>query len=147
MTKWIVFYDTGETYSSDDGGPEGAPKDGVIVIAVSSRDTGRTLWHSADYYCWHKTDEVYGEWVPHNQRGLDYYLSKEDQPGIYIAGYSLPVREWRTIFAQALSDPRMDLKSAWSPFEAESYAPAIEKAELEKEWAEAAAKAEPRKEG
>lgn len=142
MTKWIIFYDDGQTFASDDGGPEDAPKDGVIVVAVSDNMTGRTLWHSADYYCWHKE----GEWVPHNQVGLDRYLSKEDEPGIYVNGYAVPQAIWQRIYVQALADPRMEVKSAWSPFEASSYAPPREKAELEKEW-DQAVRTTPRKGG
>jgi hypothetical protein len=136
----MIFYDTGESFSSDDGGPQDAPKDGVIVVVLADPMTGRSMWHSADFYCWHKENE----WVPHNQRGLDRYLSMEDEPGIYIAGYAVPNARWQEIYRQALDDPRMPFKTAWSQFEPDSYAPAAEKAALEKEWERTAAK-KPRK--
>jgi hypothetical protein len=140
MTDWVVFYDDGSTFSSDDGGPEDAPKDGVLVVVVSDIATGRTMWHSADYYCWHKE----GEWVPHNQRGLDRYLSLDDEPGIYLAGYSVPNATWQKIYRQALDDDRMPPKTAWRSDEPDNYAPAAEKAAMEKEWEQTAAK-KPRK--
>lgn len=140
MTDWIVFYEDGSTFASDDGEPSDAPKDGVIVVSVADITTGRTLWHSADYYCWHRE----GEWVPHNQRGLDYYLAQEDEPGIYLAGYTIPNARWQEIYRQAVDDPRMERKTAWSPFEPDSYAPAGEKKAIEKEW-EQAAQVKPRK--
>jgi hypothetical protein len=139
MTEWIIFYDDESTFSSDDGGPGDAPGDGVIVVAVSDIGTGRVLWHSADFYCWHRENE----WVPHNQRGLDRYLADEREPGIFVAGYSVPNARWQKVYAQALADARMPVKTAWSPFEPDSYAPAREREALEREWAAPAKK--PRK--
>jgi hypothetical protein len=135
VTDWIVFYDNGDTFSSDDGGPEDAPTDGVIVVAVSNIATGRTLWHSADFYCWHDDAD---EWVPHNQRGLDRFLALGGT--ICLAGYSVPNEQWQRIYRQALDDDRMPAKTAWAANEPDNYAPAAEKAAMEKEWAAPAGK-------
>lgn len=136
-TEWIIFYEDGSTFSSDDGGPGDAPSDGVIVIAYQNINVGRMLLHSADYYAWHRTADERGEWVPHNKRGIDYYLSKPDEPGIYVVAYGIPYARWQVIYQQALDDPRLPFKSAWDWREGEAYAPRAERERLEAQWVKA----------
>jgi hypothetical protein len=133
-TEWIIFYEDGSTFSSDDGGPGDAPVDGVLIVAFSNINAGKVLLHSADYYAWHYVEETRGEWVPHGQRGLDYYLSKENEPGIYVSGYAVPNVQWQRICQQALNDTRLPDKSGWSAHEPDGYAPAAERAEFEASW-------------
>ena len=49
---WIIYYDDGSTYSSDDGPPEDAPVDGVQVIMQALSDGGRRIVQGGDYYWW-----------------------------------------------------------------------------------------------
>jgi hypothetical protein len=133
-TEWIIFYEDGSTFSSDDGGPANAPDQGVLIIAFANVNTGRTLLHSADYYAWHRVDETRGEWVPHSQRGLDYYWAKDDEPGIYVSGYAVPNARFQEIIQKALDDPRLEYKTAWSPHEPEGNAPEAERAAFEASW-------------
>lgn len=133
-TEWIIFYEDGSTFSSDDGDPGDAPQDGVIVVAYQSDKAGRVLRHSAEFYAWHQLSGGRGEWVPHTKVGLKYYLSKEDEPGIYVNGYAVPDERWQQVYQQALDDPRMPAKSAWDTREDESLAPREERERLEAQW-------------
>jgi hypothetical protein len=103
MTTWVIWYEDGSSYSDDDGPPDKAPRDGVQVVTVSDVGTGRLMWHSSDYYCWHKE----GEWVPHSKPGMERYLSKSDEPGIVLNGYAIPYRRWIEVYNKALADPRL----------------------------------------
>lgn len=129
MAEWVVFYENGTTFSSEDGEPSQAPSDGVVVIALKDYGVGRRLLHSADFYCWHKERE----WVPHNQRGLDYYLA-QDEPGIVLSGYAVPDARWQAIYAAALYDSRLWQKTGWDWREDESRAPPEERTALEAAW-------------
>lgn len=50
VTSWTVTYLDGSTFTSDDGPPEFAPPDGVLVI-MEYGDV-RRLIQSGDYYFW-----------------------------------------------------------------------------------------------
>jgi len=140
MAAWIIFYEDGSTFSDEDGEPADARKDGVVVvIVVDAPGVGRRMLHSADFYCWQSDGTGTFEWVPHNQRGLDYYLSKKGELGIYVAGYTVVHAKWQAIYEAALSDPRMPFKTGWDWREAEAFVPPADRVALEASWVEAAA--------
>lgn len=119
MTEWIVYYEDGSSFTSDDGPPEAAPKEGVQVVAVKDVGTGKLLWHSAEAYCWHKE----GEWVPHSETGLQRYVtlsSEGSEPGIYIRGYAIPYRRFVAIYTTAVDDKRLPFKTGPDPREREA---------------------------
>ncbi len=112
MVDWIIYYDDASTFTSDDGPPEKAPKEGAIVVAVRDIGVGKLLWHSHEAYCWHLPE---GEWVPHSATGLQRYLAMTDggkEPGIVVMGYAVPYRRWVAIYNQAVDDPRLGFKTA-----------------------------------
>lgn len=116
MPTWIIYYDDESTFSSDDGPPDKAPKEGVQVISNAHQATGKLLWHSAEAYCWH----VEGEWVPHSEIGLRRYLTMSEQgkePGIYILGYTIPYFRFQKIYTAAVDDPRLPFKTGNDPRE------------------------------
>ena len=97
------------------------------------------MLHSADFYCWQSDGTGAFEWVPHNQRGLDYYLAKPDEPAIYVAGYTVVNAKWQAIYEAALNDERMPFKTAWDWREAEAFVPPADRVALEMSWESAAA--------
>ncbi len=49
---WRIYYDNGSVFSSDDGAPESAPLDGVVVI-VEWLKSGQPQYHKdRDFYIW-----------------------------------------------------------------------------------------------
>lgn len=110
---WIIYYDTADTFSSEDGSPDNAPKDGVQVVAVRDVGVGKILWHSYDHYCWHKE----GCWLPHTEIGMRFYLSKDDEPKVVLNGYWIPHKRWADIYNFAVDDKRLPFKTASDPRE------------------------------
>lgn len=43
MLAWRIYYDSGETFSLDDGGPEDAPECGVVGASGRLCDVGRKV--------------------------------------------------------------------------------------------------------
>jgi hypothetical protein len=113
LPDWIIYYDDGRSFTSDDGPPEQAPKDGVQVVALKDIAVGKILWHGYDYYCWHKE----GCWIPHTETGMKFYLSKADEPGIVINGYWIPPQRWTAIYNAAVEDSRLPFKTGIDPRE------------------------------
>lgn len=108
--NWIIYYDDGSSFTSDDGPPEKAPREGVQVISNANQAIGKLLWHSAEAYCWHNE----GEWVPHSSTGLQRYLALSEQgkePGIYVLGYAIPYFRFQKIYTSAVDDTRMAFKT------------------------------------
>lgn len=136
MVEWIIWYADGTTFSSDEGGPEQAPKEGVIVVGVRDQQVGRRLLHSGDYFCWQHDNlgAQNSEWVVHNSDGLKYYLSRPFEVGIYIIGYNLTGLKWQMIYADAMGDKRLPDKTGWDWREAESLAPEAYRRMLEKKF-------------
>ena len=61
----MIYYGDGTVY---DGDPFHAVPHNVIAVKVE----GRPLWHSRDYYYWHKDMG----WVPCDEAGMwDYWLN------------------------------------------------------------------------
>lgn len=115
MSEWIVWYDDGSSFSSEEGGPEDAPRFGVICIAVRSAEHGRIIWVGHDYYWW--TEEG---WASGDAEGLCDYL---DQPGsikIRLKGRSVPATRFHRVYKLALEDNRLPVKTSTDWLEAKS---------------------------
>jgi hypothetical protein len=109
MVDWIVFYDDGSTFSSDDGAPEQAPAWGVMVIAARSAEHGRTLWLGQDFFWW---DED-GEWVDGDLVGLiDYLARRPYTKKIVLMGRDRAPDRFHRSYRQALFDPRLPPKTS-----------------------------------
>jgi hypothetical protein len=104
---WIVHYDDGTSFTSTDGDPWEAPRDGVQVVQVAHEYTGRLIWHSFDYYCWQE-----GEWVPRGLIGLHDYLRQPGADKIVLQGRAVAYRRFRAVYDQAVADERLPFKSA-----------------------------------
>lgn len=109
MVNWIVFYDDGRSFSSDDGSPERADPWGVICVVSRSREHGRTLWVGKDYFWW---DED-AEWVCGDFAGLlDYLTRRPYAPKIVLVGRGRAATRFHDICKRALADPRLPEKTS-----------------------------------
>jgi hypothetical protein len=63
MAEWIIFYDDGTSFSSEDGDPGDAPRSGVQVIVVKDISCGRYCLAEQNFYCWE-----YDQWIPRPRR-------------------------------------------------------------------------------
>lgn len=111
MLKWIIYYEDGSEFTSDDGGPEDAPRQGVAVIAQADEQVGRKLRWNQDAYCWE-----YDQWVPHDRYSVERYIDKTIWP-IRLVGYWLPDERFWRLYKKALNDPRLPPKNALSPLD------------------------------
>ncbi len=111
MTDWVIWYHDGNSFSSDDGPPQQAWRDGVQVVAVADRIYGRLLWHGFDAYCWQD-----GTWVPHSQTGIEQYHRFWDN-GVVLNGFAISDEAFRAIFMRAIEDQRLSAKTDISPDE------------------------------
>jgi hypothetical protein len=108
MIDWIVYYDDGSSFTSDDGRPGNAPRDGVQCIASRDNDrTGKLIWHSSDFYCWQDD-----EWVPRSEAGLYDYLREPGTEKIVLQGRAIAYRRFAKIYTAAVNDERLPFKFA-----------------------------------
>ena len=111
--NWIIWYDDHSNFSSDDGDPWDAPRDGVICISVADRGCGRYVLGEVDWYCWHFEDE---RWVPHNRSGMQQYLRKPGKEKVVIEGYWIEKERYGKIRSHAMKvDDRLPSVTANPP--------------------------------
>lgn len=67
---WTIYYGDGDTFSSDDGGPDVAPAQNVQVIVQYAEQSGWYLQVGSDYYIWSD-----GRWVGVDLFGVWDYCS------------------------------------------------------------------------
>ena len=60
LISWKIFYDDETTFSSNDGKPEQAPKDGVQVIVSLYDNNTFNITEGQDYYYWSGDSWAYG---------------------------------------------------------------------------------------
>lgn len=112
MLQWRIHYDDGSTYSDQDGPPELAPVDGVVVVARIDVDVGRELLHLKDYYYWERD-----RWWGCDLFGMWDYLRRPGWKKV-IAGRNTEHANYSAIFERARLDPDLPAKSARLPGEA-----------------------------
>lgn len=49
---WRIYYDTGATFSSEDGAPEEAPNMGFICVVGYTLEGARYITHGFNHYRW-----------------------------------------------------------------------------------------------
>lgn len=69
VKSWTVTYLDGSTFTSDDGPPEAAPPDGVLVIMEYLADDARRLVQSGDYYFW-----LGSQWTTGSRTDLERWM-------------------------------------------------------------------------
>jgi hypothetical protein len=113
MARWVIWYDDFSSFSSDDGEPWEAPRDGVICIAIADRGCGRYVLGEIDWYCWHFEDS---KWVPHNRSGMQQYLRKPGKEKVVVEGYWVEKQRYTKIRSHALKvDDRLPKVTANPP--------------------------------
>lgn len=111
--QWVIWYDDWSSFSSEDGEPWEAPREGVICIAVANIGCGRYVLGEMDWYCWHFEDN---QWIPHNRSGMQQYLRKPGKEKVVIEGYWVPKERYGKIRSHALKvDDRLPFPTANPP--------------------------------
>ncbi len=105
MIDWIIYYADGSSFTSADGRPEDAPRQGVQVIAQANPEVGRRLYWDQDTYCWQG-----GEWVPHVRYQCERYMDTTKFP-VRLCGYWVRDSSFKAIMKEAISDPRLPVKT------------------------------------
>lgn len=106
MATWRIYYDSGETYSDEDGPLESAPCDGVIVVVQVDRDVGREILHLKDFYYWE-----HRRWWGCDAYGRDDYLRRAGWKKL-VAGRNTDYANYSALFDRAMRDPDFPSKSA-----------------------------------
>ena len=113
MIKWIIWYDDFSSFTNEDGEPWGAPREGVVCIAIAERSCGRYVLGEVDFYCWHFEDE---QWVPHDRLGMMQYLRRPGKEKLILEGYWVTQHRYGTIRKIALKkDDRLPPVTANPP--------------------------------
>jgi hypothetical protein len=105
VIDWIVHYDDGSSFTSEDGLPENAPRTGVQVVSCLHAYTGKLLWHGFDYYCWQDD-----EWVPRNIVGLHDYLQQPGSQKIVLQARGIAYHRFTAVYNRAVDDARLPFK-------------------------------------
>ena len=105
MIRWRIYYDGWTTYDSD-GPVEGAPCDGVIIIAQADADVGKELLHLKDFYYWER-----GRWWGCDRYGLEDYLRRPGWKKI-VAGRNTEHGNYSALYERARTDQDLPYKSA-----------------------------------
>ena len=115
MIEWVVYYDDGSSFTSEDGPPEYAPRYGVQAVACRHEGVGRLIWDSRDYYCWDG-----GTWVPRDREaGLVDYLSLPGREKVVLFGRAIPYGRYLEVYNRAVDDRRLPFKTGRDPRERE----------------------------
>lgn len=108
MSKYKIFYDSGETYTDQAGPVDQAPKRGVQGIVLADELLGRRTEHSNDFYIYVPER---GLWRGVDQFGLFDYLI---EPGfkVVLFGRTLADDDYRQFWKIMLDDTYLPPKSA-----------------------------------
>lgn len=110
MAEWVVWYADESSFSSDDGEPWDAPREGVICIVQAAIDCGRFILQETNFYCWHFED---AQWVPHDTLGMHDYLRKPGKEKVVLRGYWVPRERFANIRTRAKKlDDRLPAQTA-----------------------------------
>lgn len=119
--RWLIYYQDGSTFSSDDGPPEKAPKDYVQVIMQDEpfrdrRDIISGAGTNYQYYCWHGD-----RWIIHDDSGLEQYNALFGDKAIVLRGFYIEDERFWAIHEKAVDHPgwkrketRLVRASAWA---------------------------------
>lgn len=111
MIDWIVYYANGKSFTNEDGKPEDAPRQGVLVVAVRDQMVGRKLLFDQDTYCWQNE-----QWIPHDRFCCERYIDETKHP-IRLCGYWVRDDSFKAAIREATSDKRLPDKIAKHPQE------------------------------
>lgn len=109
MVAWVIYYDAGKTFSSEDGLPVDAPARGVQMIAEADPAVGCRLQEGSDYYI-RRCDK----WIGVDLIGL---IDQLCEAGLVKLGRMLTDEEFRAVKTRAMADKQTARKSARHPLE------------------------------
>jgi hypothetical protein len=116
--QWKIWYDNGATFTSEDGGPQEAPRRGVQLVSVADPTFGRVICRDNDFYIWKEYDDR-PSWQGVDHAGLYDYLF---EPGwkCVLFGRTIGNQEFRSLVTKAINDPDLPQKSGWFKGERQS---------------------------
>lgn len=74
---WKIYYDNGDTFTSEQGTPWDAPRTGVIAIVHTNAQVGWEIVHAYDYFYY---EEKVGGWRASDQFGMYDHLIRCKNP-------------------------------------------------------------------
>lgn len=112
MIEWRIYYADGSTFDSTQGGPEDAPKLGVLVI-IQPNENGSRLYNNEHYYVW-----KHGQWFDATVDAMWFYMANpEPKFKIVLFGEYVTDDVWTETMQRALHDPDIGPKTTWKPVE------------------------------
>ncbi len=81
---WMVFYDDGSTFSSEQGMPWEAPAVGVLILLQVDGNGKWVQYMQQTAYCWEW--RTLGEWVPCDAIGVMDYMFHHEGPKAVLFG-------------------------------------------------------------
>lgn len=100
MTRWIIFYADGTTFSDEDGDPIDAPSAGVIAVKQRKKDGIENLQSRGDYYWYDAVDDW---WYDGNIIGIVERLTMMNRRGkiLVFLGRYIPTDSYERIKREA----------------------------------------------
>lgn len=99
--EWLIYYDDGTVFSSEDGEPWESPGYGVLAVL---QDRENTVLCSQDFYIYRKD---YGCWIEVHIEGLiDHLVTNAPDVLAVRAGRTVPL----SVFKSVLKDVAVDEK-------------------------------------
>lgn len=85
--KWMIFYDDGTVFTSDNGQPYNAPPSGALILIQEDADGKWVIYQKDAAYVWGWRSK--DEWVPVDQIGIiDYLLNHRDVKAILFGRWT-----------------------------------------------------------
>ena len=104
--SWCIYYDTGATFSNEDGEPKDAPCTGVLAVIYYDPDGQRKIRSGVDFY-WFEDDPLSevgeNQWYSGDIYGLTQYMYR---PGLKIVKFGKTVddKTWRASLEHIIND-------------------------------------------
>ena len=106
MAGWSIFYEDGE-FSSDDGSPWDAPRQGVQIIAQCDEWVGYKLAHGSDYFYY---ESERGGFAGCDLFGCYDHLIRADKP-LVLFGRMMSDEAFKAFFARVKK--KLGPKQGW----------------------------------
>ena len=107
MIQWLIFYDDGCTFSSDDGAWKDAPARGVQAIVYEHPDSGWAICQGGDFF----RLDTQGRPVALDRYGMLDYVA--DVLGIVKVGRMLSQIEYAAVYQRAKAAMAGLRKTGW----------------------------------
>lgn len=102
MSRWVIYYGDGKTYSWLDGSPENAPFWDVQVVIEEDSDKGWRTQSGTKYYCWDDRGDGF-RWWGADEVGLMDYLQRPGWKRVLV-GRTISNKRFQEIFNRARNE-------------------------------------------